>query len=304
MLRTKPTLLVLAAGIGSRYGSLKQVDKLGPSGETITDYSIYDAIRAGFGKVVFVIRKSIETDFKAIFNKFNSKIKVEYVYQELDILPEGIVVPTERQKPWGTGHAVMVAASNIDTPFAVINADDFYGAESFRIIAEHLTSKRDSEKETYCMVGYILQNTLSEHGHVSRGVCETSTDHILKSIIERTQIQRIDGKILFKDANDRWNPLTGNEIISMNFWGFPPAIFQHLKRKFKTFIEANYKNPKAEFYIPLAIDELIKEGEARVRILNTNDQWFGITYKEDKETTIQKLNNLIGQGIYPNNLWL
>jgi len=303
MLRTKPTLLVLAAGLGSRYGSLKQVDKLGPSGETITDYSIYDAIRAGFGKVVFVIRRSIEADFKEVFNKFNSKIKVEYVYQELDNIPEGTVIPVERQKPWGTGHAVLIAADHIDTPFAVINADDFYGAESFKIIAEHLTSKRESEKDTYCMVGYILENTLSENGHVSRGICETSADHILKSVVERTQIQRMEGKIVFKDSNNNWNPLNGIEITSMNFWGFPPAIFEHLKRIFKTFIEANYKNPKAEFYIPLAIDELIKEGEARVRILNTTDQWFGITYKEDKETTIQKLNNLIEQGMYPKSLW-
>jgi NDP-sugar pyrophosphorylase family protein len=303
MLRVKPTLLVLAAGIGSRYGSLKQVDKLGPSGETIIDYSIYDAIRAGFGKVVFVIRKSIEAEFKEVTSKFSNKINVDFVYQELDNVPAGIKIPPERQKPWGTGHAVLVAANNIDTPFAVINADDFYGAKSFQIIAEHLTSKRDSDADTYCMVGYSLRNTLSENGHVSRGICEISSNHLLKSIVERTQIMRRDNQIVFKNTDETWQSLNGEDLVSMNFWGFPVSVFKHLESKFKTFITTNYQNPKAEFFIPLPINELLVEGNARVKVLSTPDSWFGVTYKEDKEESIKKLNALIAEGIYPNKLW-
>jgi NDP-sugar pyrophosphorylase family protein len=303
MLRIKPTLLVLAAGIGSRYGSLKQVDKLGPSGETIIDYSIYDAIRAGFGKVVFVIRRSIEAEFKEVIAKFNNKIQVDFAYQELDILPEGIQVPSDRQKPWGTGHAILVAADKIETPFAVINADDFYGTSSFQLIAEHLTSKRESEKDTYCMVGYGLKNTLSENGHVSRGVCEISNNHLLQSVVERTQILRKDGEIVYKDTEEHWKPLSGEEVVSMNFWGFPVSVFKQMEVKFKKFISSNYQNPKAEFYIPLAVNELLMEGEARVRVLNTPDPWFGVTYKEDKESSIKKLNTLIAEGVYPKKLW-
>jgi NDP-sugar pyrophosphorylase family protein len=303
MLRIKPTLLVLAAGIGSRYGGLKQVDKLGPSGETIIDYSIYDAIRAGFGKVVFVIRRNIESEFKEVITKFNKKINVDVAYQEIDIVPEGIQVPVERQKPWGTGHAVLMAADKINTPFAVINADDFYGAKSFQAIAEYLTSKRDSDKDTYCMVGYRLKNTLSENGQVARGVCEISGNHLLESIVERTQILRKDGKIVFRDSDDTWNSLTGEEMVSMNFWGFPESVFKHLETKFKAFILSNYQNPKAEFYIPLAINELLNEGEARVKVLNTPDPWFGVTYKEDKESSVRKLNALIAEGVYPKKLW-
>ncbi len=298
----KPTLLVLAAGMGSRYGSLKQVDKLGPSGETIMDYSIYDAIRAGFGKVVFVIRKSIEADFKEVFSKFNNKIKVEYVFQELDNVPTGISVPAERQKPWGTGHAVMVAIDKIDTPFAVINADDFYGADAYKVMAEHLTALQN-DKDVYSMVGYVVDKTLSENGHVSRGICETDANHILKSIVERTQIQRLDGKIVFKDADEKWQPLTGKEFASMNFWGFPVSVFTELQNKFKQFIEANYQNLKSEFYIPIAIDQLIKENKANVKVLNSSAQWFGVTYKEDKQNTINNINLLVEKGVYPKNLW-
>ncbi len=299
----KPALLVLAAGIGSRYGSLKQVDKIGPSGETIMDYSIYDAIRAGFGKVVFVIRKSIEKEFKEVFDKLNTRIEVDYVYQEIDNLPLGIKALAERQKPWGTGHAVLVSADKINTPFAVINADDFYGAESFRVISEHLNSKSNSDKDTYCMVGYILENTLSEYGHVARGVCEISDGHILKGIVERTRIQKINGKIVFEDTDKSLKPLSGKEIVSMNFWGFPLSVFDHFINKFFTFIESNYQNPGAEFYIPSAVNELIKEGEARLHVLNSNDSWFGVTYKEDKEVTIKRLYNLIKAGKYPEKLW-
>ena len=303
MSEIKPTLLVLAAGMGSRYGSLKQVDKLGPSGESIIDYSIYDAIRAGFGKIVFVIRKSIEADFRDVFSRFNNIIQVEYAFQELDAIPDGYSVPADRQKPWGTGHAILVAASKIKTPFAVINADDFYGAESFVVMANHLMASYASEKEVYSMVGYILDNTLSEHGHVSRGVCEINSNGLLTGVVERTQIQPIEGVIKYKDQDDKWYPLTGKEIVSMNFWGFPQSVFVQLEKKFKLFIEANINNPKAEFYIPFAVNDLVNEGLANVKVLKTGDSWFGVTYKEDKDTSIAKLNELVNTGIYPKKLW-
>lgn len=299
----KPTLLVLAAGMGSRYGSLKQVDKLGPSGESIIDYSIYDAIRAGFGKIVFVIRKSIEADFREVFSRFSDKILVEYAFQELDALPSGYSVPADRQKPWGTGHAVLVAASKIDTPFAVINADDFYGAGSFKVMAQHLTTAHNSDKDFYSMVGYVLENTLSENGHVSRGVCEINATGHLTGVVERTQIQPMNGGIMFKDNDDSWKPLTGKEIVSMNFWGFPRSVFKELEIKFKAFIEKNIQNPKSEFYIPFAVNDMVHEGKANVKVLETNDPWFGVTYKEDKETSVAKLNELVASGVYPKKLW-
>jgi len=303
MTQVKPTLLVLAAGMGSRYGSLKQVDKLGPSGETITDYSIYDAIRAGFGKVVFVIRKSIEADFKEVFNRFEGKIEVDYAFQELDAVPAGISIPAERQKPWGTGHAVLVAADKISTPFAVINADDFYGAESYKVVADHLIKYTNNDKALYSMVGFELNKTLSEHGHVSRGVCTEDENHLLKSVVERTQIQRVGDKIMFKDSNDQWQPLNEKDIVSMNFWGFPKSVFKHLETKFKSFIEKNYQNPKAEFYIPLAVNDFIHEDVAELKVLRSPDSWFGVTYKEDKELTIKRIHELVEKGIYPSNLW-
>lgn len=302
MTAQKPTLLVLAAGMGSRYGSLKQVDKLGPSGESIIDYSIYDAIRAGFGKVVFVIRKSIEADFREVFGRFSNKIEVDYAFQELDALPEGYSVPADRQKPWGTGHAILVAANKINTPFAVINADDFYGAHSFDVMARHLTGNHSSDADVYSMVGYVLENTLSEHGHVSRGVCEIGAGNILKGVTERTQIQRVENKICFNE-NEKWVQLTGTELVSMNFWGFPQSIFQHLERHFKTFISTNIENPKAEFYIPFAVNDLVNEGHAKVKVLSTPDTWFGVTYKEDKDTSVARLLTLVDKGVYPADLW-
>jgi UTP-glucose-1-phosphate uridylyltransferase len=303
MTQVKPTLLVLAAGMGSRYGSLKQVDKLGPSGETITDYSIYDAIRAGFGKVVFVIRKSIEADFKEVFSRFNDKIEVDYAFQELDAVPSGIKISAERQKPWGTGHAVLVAADKISTPFAVINADDFYGAQSYKVIADHLIKNINNDKALYSMVGFELNKTLSEHGYVSRGICTEDKNHLLKSVVERTQIQRIGDNIMYKGADDKWQPLQENDIVSMNFWGFPQSVFKHLEIKFKTFIENNYQNPKAEFYIPLAVNDFIHEDVAELKVLRSPDSWFGVTYKEDKELTIKRIHELVEKGIYPKNLW-
>ncbi len=300
---TKPTLLILAAGMGSRYGSLKQIDKLGPSGETIMDYSVYDAVRAGFDKIVFVIRKSLENDFKEIFQRYSSKIKIEYVFQELDNVPKGISVPDERVKPWGTGHAIMVAAEKIHEPFAVINADDFYGKHSFEVMAKYLKKPDIEDADRYSMVGYVLENTLSEFGFVSRGVCDVDTKGKLTNITECTKIQRIDESVVYKNDRDQDKYLTGKETVSMNFWGFPASIFIQLHKKFETFIKLNASNPKAEFYIPYAVNDLIQEGIARVHVLPTSDNWFGVTYKEDKSSSIQRIQQLVKGGLYPEKLW-
>jgi len=298
----KPALLILAAGIGSRYGSLKQIDRVGPSGETIMDYSIYDAIKAGFGKVVFVISKNLEGDFKVLFEKYSKRIKVEYVIQELHAIPEGIEVPSERVKPWGTGHAIMVAAPKINEPFVAINADDYYGAGSFKIIADYFNQKHDDDRTKYCLVGYQLQNTLSEFGYVSRGVCNSDKNNFLTSVVERVHIQRIDGKIIYSENNQPYE-LTGNEFVSMNFWGFPPSVFDQLKKKFKIFIEKNADNIKSEFFIPFVVNDLINENLAMVKVLKTPDSWFGVTYKEDKITAVETLKSLVKRGVYPENLW-
>lgn len=298
----KPTLLILAAGMGSRYGGLKQIDKLGPAGETITDYSIFDAIRAGFGKVVAVIRKDIEDQFRDFFDKFSDKIEVEYVFQELDKLPEGYSVPADRQKPWGTGHAIMMAEGVIKDPFAVINADDFYGAEAYQIIAKHLSSV-SSDSNEYCMVGYPLVNTLSDFGSVSRGVCGLDEEGFLQTIVERTKIEKTDNGIEFTDENSNKISLTGNEIVSMNFLGFTPTLFDFLNREFKKFLDGKINVPKSEFYIPSVVDTVLKSGEATMKVYKTNSKWFGITYREDREKVVKNLDKLIEDGIYPKNLW-
>lgn len=302
-MKSKPTLLILAAGMGSRYGSLKQIDKLGPSGETIMDYSIYDAVRAGFGKIVFVIRKSLEQDFKELFLRYSSRIEIDYVFQELDNVPVGITVPAEREKPWGTGHAIMVAGDKINEPFAVINADDFYGKNSFDTIVKYLSRPITEEADKYCMVGYILENTLSEFGFVSRGVCDVDMKGKLTGIEECTKIQKIDDTVVYKDENGQDKHLTGKEIVSMNFWGFPPTIFGHLRQQFLDFISKNAGNPKAEFYIPFAVNDLLREGKANVHVLTTTDLWFGVTYKEDRPTTVERLSQLVKAGVYPEKLW-
>lgn len=298
----KPTLLILAAGMGSRYGGLKQIDKLGPDGETITDYSIFDSIRAGFDKVVVVIRKDIEDQFREFFDKFSDKIEVEYVFQELDRLPEGYSVPADRQKPWGTGHAIMMAEDAIKEPFAVINADDFYGAEAYQIIAKHLSSVRSDSNE-YCMVGYPLVNTLSDFGSVSRGVCSLDENGFLKSIVERTKIEKTDNGIEFTDESSNKINLTGNEIVSMNFLGFTPTLFNYLNREFKKFLNEKINVPKSEFYIPSVVDTLLKSREATMKVYKTNSKWFGITYREDRENVVNSLNKLIKDGAYPEKLW-
>ena len=302
----KPTLLVLAAGMGSRYGSLKQMDGVGPNGEAIIDYSVFDAIRAGFGKVVFVIRHSFADDFTAVFNaeRFGGRIEVEYVYQELENLPEGFAVPEGREKPWGTNHAVMMAASAIDTPFAVINADDFYGEDAYKVIGGYLSQLEGSEGR-YCMVGYEVNKTLSENGTVSRGVCTVDADGNLTSMVERTKIERnAAGEIVFHDLGDDV-VLEENTPVSMNLFGFTPDYFTHSEAAFKEFLsaETTKTNLKAEFFIPLMVNRLIGGGVAKMKVLSTSAKWFGVTYKEDKPQLMAKIEALIADGVYPRNLW-
>lgn len=300
----KPTLFVLAAGMGSRYGSLKQLDGLGPNGETIMDYSIYDAIKCGFGKLVFVIRKSFEKEFvEKIASKYTNQIKVEIVFQELDSLPEGFVVHPERVKPWGTNHAILMGQDVIKEPFAVINADDFYGRDGFKTISEFLTNLPEGSKNHYCMVGYRLCNTLSESGSVSRGVCETDKDGFLTSIVERTHIERKDGTIQYKDAENYWYELPENTPVSMNMWGFTPDYFEYSAQYFIKFLELNQHNLKSEYFIPLMVDELISNKIADVKVLDTTSLWFGVTYAEDRDSVVAKLQSLVDKGEYPSPLW-
>lgn len=300
----KPTLVVLAAGIGSRYGGLKQLDRLGPSGETIVEYSVYDAIKAGFEKVVFVIRKDIEPDFKAVYHdKISKHVKVEYAYQELDLIPEKFKVPANREKPWGTGHAVLVTKDLINEPFAVINADDFYGQESYQVLYHFLSQIERSDKENWAMVGYQLENTLSEHGYVSRGVCSINYSGYLETVVERTHIEKKDGNIFFKDESDKRVELTGEEIVSMNMWGFTPSFFHYAEQLFEEFLDENIVKLKSEFYIPFVVNTLIHSGTIRLKVLNSEAKWFGVTYKEDRDHVVQQINKLTGQGVYPANLW-
>ncbi len=300
----KPTLVVLAAGMGSRYGSLKQIDGVGPNGEPIIEYSIFDAIRGGFGKVVFVIRNSFAEQFKAALNrdKFQGKIEVEYVFQELDCLPEGYSLPEGREKPWGTNHAVMMAAGVVNEPFAVINADDFYGQDAIAKMGEYLTSV-GGETGKYAMVGYEVSKTLSENGTVSRGVCEVDAEGLLAGMVERTKIERQDGKIVFIEEDGTY-PLAENAPVSMNLFGFTPDYFEHSESIFKAFLDENINtNLKAEYFIPLAVNELIGNGTAKMKVLSTTSDWFGVTYKEDKPVTVAKVAALIEAGVYPNKLF-
>lgn len=299
----KPTLFVLAAGMGSRYGGLKQLDGVGPSGETIMDYSIYDAMRGGFGKVVFVIRKMFEKDFtEKIISKYQKSIPVEIVFQELDDLPEGFQLHPDREKPWGTNHAVMMGHNVIKEPFAVINADDFYGRESFKIIADKLKELAGGENH-YCMVGYRIHNTLSERGAVARGICEVDENSFLKSVVEQTHIERVDGVIKYKDPEGYWFDLAENTPVSMNMWGFTPDYFEHSNKYFVKFLEQNIGNHKAEFFIPLMIDHLIMNKQADVKVLDTPSKWFGVTYAEDRPSVVQKLRDLVDAGEYPEKLF-
>ena len=302
----KPTLLVLAAGMGSRYGSLKQMDGVGPNGEAIIDYSIYDAIRAGFGKVIFVIRHSFEKEFKEMFSpeRFGGRIEVDFVFQELDYLPEGFSVPEGREKPWGTNHAVMMGAKAVNEPFAVINADDFYGTDAYRVMGDYL-AQLDGAEGKYAMVGYEVNKTLSENGTVSRGVCTVDENRFLTSMVERTKIERnAEGVIVFHDLGDDV-ALAENTPVSMNFFGFTPDYFTHSEAGFREFLASDdvKTNLKAEFYIPKMVNTLISSGKACMKVLSTTAQWFGVTYKEDKPALVAKIEKLIEEGVYPRNLW-
>ncbi len=299
----KPTLLVLAAGIGSRYGGLKQIDPVGPSGEIIIDYSIYDAIRAGFGKVVFVIRRDIEKTFReCIGSRFESKIKTEYVFQEIDRLPPGFKVPEGRQKPWGTGHAILMAKDSVKEPFAVINADDFYGRCGYELLAKELSKSATGVVDEYYMVGFKLENTLSEFGFVARGVCKTDSRGYLVEVVERTKIEKIEGGAKFTDEAGNTIKLSGNEMVSMNMWGFTPSLFGHLEKQFVDFLGANIGNLKAEFFIPTVVGNLVNTEKARVKVLESKDQWFGVTYREDKPVVVENIRRLISSGAYPEKL--
>ena len=297
----KPTLLILAAGMGSRYGGLKQIDGIGPNQEPIIEYSIYDAINSGFGKIVFVIRREFDEAFRSRFDKFSDKIAIEYAYQEVNIKVEGITT-IERKKPWGTSHAVLVAKDVINEPFAVINADDYYGAESFKLIADFLTN--DCSRSLMAMVGYTLHNTLSEHGTVNRGVCEVDSDNNLVEVIERTKIATQNGVINYNIGTD--DPLgivDKNASVSMNYWGFHPSIFSEIEMGLHNFMRDNAENPTAEYYIPNIVTDMIVNRQMEVRVIPTNDNWFGVTYKEDKSLAVVAINKYISDGVYPTHLW-
>ena len=299
----KPTLFVLAAGMGSRYGGLKQLDGLGPHGETIMDYSIYDAIRSGFGKIVFVIRKDFEDDFRAkILSKYENHIPVEVVFQALDNLPEGFVCPEGRTKPWGTNHAVLMGKDVIKEPFAVINADDFYGRNSFEVIAKELSTPKN-RKGDYCMVGFRVGNTMSESGSVARGVCENK-DGFLTTVVERTAIAYNEKhEISFTDENGKEQILDPNTPVSMNLWGFTPDYFEFSEKYFVDFLKENINTPKAEFFIPLVVNELVTKGDATVKVLDTDSKWFGVTYAADRQGVVDKFAELHANGEYPEKMF-
>lgn len=296
----KPTLVIMAAGMGSRYGGLKQMDALGPNGETLLEYSVYDALRAGFGKVVFIIRRDFADEFKSVVGaRFEDKIEVDYAYQELDALPEGFNVPEGRTKPWGTGQAVLSCSNLVNEPFAVQNADDFYGAEAYRILADQLVQMPENGS---CMVGYLVRNTLSPHGAVARGIC-TTADGSLSGIVERFGIEtNASGNIQYMDQDAAFE-MTGDEICSMNFWGFTPAFFQSLEEKFTAFLREKGQELKSEWFIPEIVDEMINSGQTRVKVLSSDGRWFGVTYPEDKPAVVACLKAMHDAGRYPQKLW-
>lgn len=297
----KPTLLILAAGMGSRYGGLKQLDAFGPSGETILEYSIYDAIKAGFGKVVFVIRESFSDAFKAKFDpKLRGKIEVEYVYQELDNLPEGYSVPEGREKPWGTGHAVLMAKDSIDGPVAIINADDFYGADAYRALVDYMKeAKSDSE---YCMIGYQIKNTLTDNGTVSRGVCKVDENDNLVEIVERVKIAR-EGSDIFYYEEDGKTEVHPETPVSMNCWAFSVGFFNHLENGFKQFLDRAGEEMKSEYFFPFEIADQLNANAISVKVIGSTANWFGVTYPEDKDSVLEELNKLIDNREYPTDLW-
>ncbi len=300
-----PTLVVMAAGIGSRYGGLKQIDPIGPKGEIILDYSVYDALRAGFEKVVFIIREEIEEAFKAkLAGRIEKHVSCDYVFQKLDSLPDGQKPPASRTKPWGTGHAVLCCKEAVSEPFAVINADDFYGADAYRIVAEHLKQAQDRDGAyDICMAGFQLGNTITEHGHVARGVCSVSSDGHLVDIVERTRIEKRDGEIQFSEDGETWTTLSAETPVSMNLWGFTPGIFGELESRFVKFLQDRKDEPKAEFFIPTVVNELLTNQRATVKVLTTKARWVGVTYKEDLPGVKQAIREMIAKGEYPEALW-
>jgi NDP-sugar pyrophosphorylase family protein len=297
----KPTLIIMAAGLGSRYGGIKPLAPVGPNGEAAVAYSIHDALKAGFGRIVFVIRKAMEAPFRERVGKAVEKTTdTAYVFQELDRLPAGKAgfhVPAGREKPWGTGHAILCCKGTLRTPFAVINADDFYGPMSYAALADHLKAA-----PSYCMAGFVLKNTLSPHGTVSRGICEVTRDGFLLSVTERAQVRRSGNSIQYADGTGRWVEISGETIVSMNMWGFTPGIFGELERRFVAFLEKSGANLKAEYYIPTVVGELVRERKAKVRVLKTEETWFGLTYPEDLAAAQQAVRDLIRRGVYPERL--
>jgi UTP-glucose-1-phosphate uridylyltransferase len=298
----KPTLFILAAGMGSRYGGLKQLDGLGPNGETIMDYSVFDAMRAGFGKVVFVIRKDFEDDFrKVVLSKYADHVPCEVCFQGIDNLPEGFTRNPERTKPWGTNHAVLMAKDLIKEPFMVINADDFYGKESFEVMAKFLLEVNGQEGK-YCMAGYRVGNTLSEHGTVSRGVCATDKMGFLTDVVERTAIENKNGHVVYQD-NGVDVEIPFETPVSMNMWGFTPEYFTYAEEAFKAFLTENAQELKAEFYIPTLVNDMIKSGKATCQVLDTTAKWFGVTYADDRQMVVDKIQALVDAGVYPSPLF-
>jgi len=302
------TLVIMAAGIGSRFGGgIKQLEPVGPGGEIIMDYSIYDALKAGFNKIVFIIRRDLEKDFKEIIgNRIEKIARVEYAFQELDDLPDGFTKPTDRKKPWGTGQAVLSIKGLVDGPFLVINADDYYGKQAFREMYRQLTSSADKDTYQYAMEGYHLNNTMTDNGYVARGVCSTDGHGRLVDIHERTHIEkRGEDGAYTEDGGATWVTLPGNSIVSMNLWGFTKSILEELDNRFASFLQRELPgNPqKCEYFLPFVVDELLKEGKAEVTVLESRDRWYGVTYKEDKETVIQAIRHLKDQGLYPETLW-
>lgn len=305
---TEPTLVIMAAGLGSRYGGLKQIDPVGPHGELIIDYSIYDALSAGFKRLVFILRREIADEFHEVFGKrLEKRAEIHYVFQELNAVPAGVLVPENRSKPWGTGHAVWCCREAVDGPFAVVNADDFYGAGTFRALSDHLKNVPcDKTPAEFAMVGFVLENTLSDYGHVARGVCRVSPDGFLEEIRELTHIEKDEGREgrIFHTAEDgARQDLTPDTVVSMNAWGFTPQLFPELEARFERFLHAHGADPKKEFFIPEVAGELLKEGRARVKVLPTKERWFGVTYKEDRAWAEQEIARLIAAGVYPENLW-
>ncbi|MBE6777778.1 MAG: nucleotidyltransferase [Ruminococcaceae bacterium] len=301
----KPTLIIMAAGMGSRFGGLKQITPVGPAGEKIIDYSVYDAVRAGFGKVVFVIKHAIEAEFKKeIGDVVAQHVPVEYVYQELDALPQGYTVPEGREKPWGTGHAVLCCREVVKEPFAVINADDYYGRECFRLLADFLQKPQTGDRLHMAMAGYLLRNTLTENGYVSRGICEVAADGQLTGLTERTHIEIRDGKPQFtEDDGATWTVLPEECYVSMNCWAFPAGTLDHFEQRFCAFLDARGTEMKSEFYLPFAVDSMMDAGEADVQVLPTSDKWYGMTYAADHEMVRRALADLTDSGVYPNGLW-